>query len=104
MYMCNDVHTYKPTVIVTGSNRGIGLAAIKTLALTNEWNIIMACRSVEKAEISRKLIKSDNIEVIELDLSDLKSVKRFASQWGNRPLNVLACNAGMDLQSLFSFY
>jgi hypothetical protein len=29
-----------------GANRGIGLAAVKTLAKTEQWNIIMACRSI----------------------------------------------------------
>lgn len=84
------------TVIVTGANRGIGLAAVKALSTTNEWNIIMACRSLEKGERAKELIKSNEfIEVCELDLSDLRSVKKFASKWGNRPLHVLACNAGV---------
>lgn len=83
------------TVIITGANRGIGLAAVKALAETKEWNIIMACRSLERAEIAKKSIKSnENIETCELDLSDLASVKKFATVWGSRPLHVLACNAG----------
>ena len=84
------------TVIVTGANRGIGLAAVKALSTTNEWNIIMACRSLEKAERAKESIKSNEfIEICELNLSDLGSIKQFASKWGNRPLHVLACNAGV---------
>ena len=92
------------TVIVTGANRGIGLAAVKALSNTNEWNIVMACRSIEKADSARKLIKiNEFIEICELDLSDLRSVKKFAAMWGNRPLHVLACNAGLtDSASLAS--
>ena len=83
------------TVIITGANRGIGLAAVKALSETNEWNIVMACRSLEKAEIAKKAIKmNENIETCQLDLSDLTSVKKFATVWGSRPLHVLACNAG----------
>ena len=83
------------TVIITGANRGIGLAAAKTLAATNEWNIVMACRSLERAEAAKKTIPNNQcVEVLALDLSDLKSVKKFASEWGSRPLHVLACNAG----------
>lgn len=83
------------TVIITGANRGIGLAAVKALAETNEWNIVMACRSLERAEIAKKSIKSnENIETCQLDLSDLTSVKKFVTVWGSRPLHVLACNAG----------
>lgn len=88
----------RKTVIVTGANRGIGLAAVKALAATNEWNIVMACRSIENAENARKSIKnSDVIEICQLDLADLRSVKKFAADWGNRPLHVLACNAGMRM-------
>ena len=90
------------TVIITGANRGIGLAAAKTLAATNEWNIVMACRSLERAEAAKKLIPNNqNVEVQALDLSDLKSVKKFANEWGSRPLHVLACNAGIILHTLF---
>eukprot|EP00596_Hydrurales_sp_CCMP1899_P010416 CAMPEP_0119040344 /NCGR_PEP_ID=MMETSP1177-20130426/10235_1 /TAXON_ID=2985 /ORGANISM="Ochromonas sp, Strain CCMP1899" /LENGTH=322 /DNA_ID=CAMNT_0007005295 /DNA_START=77 /DNA_END=1045 /DNA_ORIENTATION=- len=86
----------KRTVIITGANRGIGLAAVKTLAKTEEWNIIMACRSIERAETERKLIKYDDIEICELDLSDLQSVRNFALSWGSKPLHVLANNAGIQ--------
>lgn len=89
------------TVIVTGANRGIGLAAVKSLALTDEWNIVMACRSVEKAESARKLIKNgESIQILELDLADLGSVKKFAANWGNKPLHVLACNAGKVISNI----
>jgi NAD(P)-dependent dehydrogenase (short-subunit alcohol dehydrogenase family) len=67
----------------------------------------MACRSVEKAEAARKLIKNGaDIEICELDLSDLVSVKKFATTWGSRPLHVLACNAGSTHSncSLASFF
>jgi NAD(P)-dependent dehydrogenase (short-subunit alcohol dehydrogenase family) len=40
-------------IIVTGSNKGIGLGIVKKLAELNNWNIIMACRNVELAEKSR---------------------------------------------------
>jgi NADPH:quinone reductase-like Zn-dependent oxidoreductase len=95
------LNTARRTVIVTGANRGIGLAAVKALASTDQWNIVMACRSVEKAEVAKKSIANNaNVEICELDLSDLKSVKKFAANWGSRPLHVLACNAG----KLFTSY
>lgn len=90
-----SLNAARRTVIVTGANRGIGLAAVKALATTDQWTIVMACRSTEKAEIAKKSIANNaNVEICELDLSDLKSVKKFAADWGSRPLHVLACNAG----------
>lgn len=95
--------TTRRTVIVTGANSGVGFEATRQLAATNEWNIVMACRSLDKAEKAKAKIiglgSGDNIEVAQLDLADLKSVKSFCQQWGQRPLHVLACNAGIQRQT-----
>lgn len=36
-------------IIVTGSNKGIGLGIVEYLASKKQWNIIMACRNLELA-------------------------------------------------------
>ena len=88
----------KKTVIITGANRGIGLAAAKILADSNRWKVILACRSTEYANNARAEISNqDNVEVAELDLSDLKSVHAFGARWGNRRLDCLAMNAGIHI-------
>lgn len=33
------------TIVVTGSNKGIGFALVQALAKQGIWNIIMACRN-----------------------------------------------------------
>jgi len=87
----------KKTVIVTGGNSGIGLAAAKELAATGRWNIVLACRSLEKANMAMDSISNgkENVEARQLDLSDLKSVEKFSREWGNRQLDCLALNAGV---------
>eukprot|EP01041_Mallomonas_annulata_P005814 gene5814-11725_t len=95
----------KKTVIITGANRGIGFNACKQLASTNEWSIIMACRSksdAQKAVSSIPISKGrENVEIMQLDLADFNSIKTFSDQIikSNRPINVLACNAGIQLSS-----
>eukprot|EP01035_Chromulina_nebulosa_P018737 gene18737-24502_t len=90
----------KRTVIITGANRGIGLETTRILASTNEWNIIAACRCVEATSKAFQSIKSgtDNINIYELDLNDLKSVKTFVNniKASKLPIDVLACNAGVQ--------
>jgi len=89
------------TAIITGANSGVGFAGAKQLAATNEWRVVLACRSLEKAERARaQMPNPDNVEVRLLDLADLASVKKFCDEWGPaRPLHVLALNAGVQKQT-----
>ena len=92
----------KRTVIITGGNRGIGYSACKELAATNEWSIILACQSVERGLQSLSKIPvtkgRNNIEVMELNLASLSSIKSFATNIisTGRKIDVLACNAGVQ--------
>jgi len=91
------------TVIITGANSGIGFSACKELAATNQWNVIMACRSLAKGnealkQISEKAGRS-NVIVMELDLASLNGVRSFAERISTtyKNIDVLACNAGIQL-------
>lgn len=98
-----NIFTAKRTVIITGGNRGIGLAATKILAATNDWNVIIACRSRERGESAKSSIVNGqgNIDVMELDLADLKSVRSFSTELikSKRPIHAIACNAGIQLSA-----
>ena len=89
------------TVIITGANSGVGFEACKVLAATGQWDVIMACRSRSKAETAKAKLGPNgaNVEIRQLDLADLASVKQFCQNWGNRPLHVLANNAGTQKQT-----
>ncbi len=88
------------TIIVTGSNSGLGLQAVKALAQKNA-KVIMACRNTEKGEQAKQVLAAEisveNIDVRQLDLMDLQSVKSFADTFKqeNARLNVLINNAGI---------
>ena len=86
--------------------KGIGLSAARILAATNEWNIIFACRSIERGQQAIKTITkgSENIQLYQLDLSDLNSVKSFAKQWGSQPIDCLALNAGISASNKIPSY
>jgi protochlorophyllide reductase len=88
----------KKTVIVTGSNRGIGFATVQKLAATNDWDIVMAVRSAEKARNALNSIKigKENVRISTLDLADLNSVREFAAQWKDKTIDCLALNAGIS--------
>jgi NAD(P)-dependent dehydrogenase (short-subunit alcohol dehydrogenase family) len=65
--------------IVTGGNTGIGKVACREYA-KNGAHVIMGCRSLQRGQDAVNDIKQSvpdaNIEVMELDLSNLQSVSR----------------------------
>ncbi len=90
----------KSQVIVTGATGSIGGAAVKSL-LDKDIPVIMACRNIKKAASQRDvLIKQfphSEIEIIELELNSLNSIKTFADIIKNQgfKVNKLFNNAGI---------
>lgn len=90
----------QPTAIVTGANAGLGFETTKALA-AKDFKVILACRDLEKAKEARKQILNwhgnANLEIQELDLASLESVRSFASEFRskNEKLDLLINNAGV---------
>jgi NAD(P)-dependent dehydrogenase (short-subunit alcohol dehydrogenase family) len=86
--------------IVTGANSGLGFETARWLAAKGA-HVVMACRSLERGEEAAAEIKrgfSDaSLDVMELDLANLSSVRGFAETYANqqRPLHILCNNAGV---------
>ncbi|XP_062028183.1 short-chain dehydrogenase TIC 32, chloroplastic-like isoform X1 [Rosa rugosa] len=88
------------TSIVTGASSGIGVETARVLAL-HGVHVIMAVRNIDAGtnvkEAILKEIPSAKIDVMELDLSSLASVRKFAAEYNSKglPLNILINNAGV---------
>jgi len=88
------------TVIVTGGNSGIGYEAALQFA-RKKARTILACRSLDKANAAAKQIAASNpgaaVEVMELDLSSLASIRSFADAFhkSHRSVDTLVNNAGV---------
>lgn len=86
--------------IVTGANSGIGFEAAKALAQKGA-HVVMACRNMEKGHNALVSLKqadpSASVEVMELDLSSLQSVRAFADAFKQKHdrLDILVNNAGI---------
>ncbi|GAA3683445.1 oxidoreductase [Nocardioides ginsengisoli] len=85
--------------VITGSNGGIGLQTARILG-SRGAEIVMACRSVAKAEAAAAKVPGvdkGRVEVRQLDVSDLASVRKFADTMlgEGRPVDVLVNNAGV---------
>ena len=87
-------------VIVTGSSSGIGFEAARVLADKNA-TVIIAVRNLQKGNTAANAImanhKNANVQVMELDLANLESVRSFAMKFKESysRLDLLVNNAGV---------
>jgi len=79
------------TIIITGANSGLGAVTARELA-RNGAKIIMAVRNTDKGRAAAQQINGE-VEVRQLDLQDLSSVRAFAD--GIDRADVLINNAGI---------
>jgi NAD(P)-dependent dehydrogenase (short-subunit alcohol dehydrogenase family) len=80
------------TVVVTGANSGIGRIAARDLAQAGA-RVVLAVRDVAKGEHAAASF-TGTTEVRPLDLTDLSSVRAFATAWTG-DLDILINNAGI---------
>ncbi|WP_029921743.1 oxidoreductase [Nevskia soli] len=84
--------------VVTGANRGLGLEISAGLAGAGA-TVVMACRDPRKAQAGaaevRRRVPQAKLEIMQLDLADLASVRQFAQDFKARfsRLDIL-CNNG----------
>ena len=101
----------KKLAIVTGSNTGIGFQTARRLVQEYGWDVILACRSKDKAIIARNSINDFKKDigknrtcgraiVIEhvLDLSDFDSIRKYVNEVEKKfdKIDVLINNAGRN--------
>ncbi|QMU55550.1 MAG: SDR family NAD(P)-dependent oxidoreductase [Nitrosopumilus sp.] len=88
------------TIIVTGSNSGLGFESIKSLSAKGA-ETILACRNVNSGKSAKGQILEEypnaQINVMNLDLADLKSIHSFTDKIGeqHQKIDVLLNNAGI---------
>ena len=85
----------KSTVLITGSNRGIGLALAENYAQQG-WNVIATCRKPNKAADLISLREEyNNVNIERLDVTSNKQIKELAEKYNGIPIDVLLNNAGI---------
>lgn len=93
----HDVDLRGKRAIVTGGGSGIGIETSRALASAGAF-VTIATRRPEAAdriaEALRQSTGNPAIEVRQLDLADLRSVRTFAAAWQG-PLHILVNNAGI---------
>ena len=90
------------TILITGSNSGIGYEASKLLAQRGH-TVILGCRTLEKAENAveriRAEVSSGTLIPAECNLASLESIRSFAQDLKVPQLDVVCYNAGLALNA-----
>jgi NAD(P)-dependent dehydrogenase (short-subunit alcohol dehydrogenase family) len=88
------------TAVITGANSGLGMVSARELA-NHGADVVLACRNLEKGLAAQRAIEGAapraRVELAELDLGSLASVKAFAEGFleGHDGLHLLLNNAGV---------
>src|SRR5882762_6668029 len=89
-------------ILVTGVSAGLGIETARSLA-AHGADVVGAARDLAKAEVATAQIRTDaakaggRLELIELDLADLKSVRACADRLlaKGKPFDIVIANAGV---------
>jgi NAD(P)-dependent dehydrogenase (short-subunit alcohol dehydrogenase family) len=87
-------------ILITGSNRGIGLALVKEYLSRGDVQIFATCRNPDKAEELQQLTQSEPVIIIPLEINDEDSIAASVDlvKQHTETLDLLINNAGIYLQ------
>ncbi len=88
--------TLAKTVLVTGSNRGMGLEFVSQYA-ERGWNVIATSRSPSDDNDLINLAKANpNIQIEKMDVTNVNEILSLADKYENQSIDLLINNAGMS--------
>ena len=92
----------KRIILVTGGNRGIGLAVVKGLAKDKNNTVLLGCRKLSQGKSQTKKL-SDNVTTVVLDLSTKETLKKHIQRIKKKypRIDVLVNNAGILIDKHF---
>jgi NAD(P)-dependent dehydrogenase (short-subunit alcohol dehydrogenase family) len=83
------------TILITGSNRGIGLELCRQYAEAG-WQVHACCRQVDSAtELTKLASEKPGITVHSLDVSRAQQISELAQRLKDVPIDILFNNAGI---------
>jgi len=84
------------TALITGSDRGIGLALAREFEQRG-WRVIATCRDpANAAELAQFAHEHPSVSIEKLDVSDNAAIDALAAKLKGEPIDVLVNNAGLS--------
>jgi NAD(P)-dependent dehydrogenase (short-subunit alcohol dehydrogenase family) len=91
-------------ILITGSNRGIGLGLVKEYMHRGETHTFATCRNPRQAKELNHLAEThpEQVTVIQLDITDKKSIRKSVEAVKKKAdkLDVLINNAGVNIKGV----
>lgn len=85
----------RPTVLITGANRGIGLEFVRQFA-ARDYNVIATARKPEAADELNALADAhEHVVVEQLDVTDHARIEALAAAYADQPIDILLSNAAI---------
>ena len=82
-------------ILITGANRGLGLQFVEHYLESGD-NVIATYRDENSSiDLIEKSNERANLKLLQLDVSSNKSLKSFAENLGNLPIDIFINNAGV---------
>lgn len=82
--------------LITGANRGIGLALVKAFAGRRDTVIAAVRRTSDRRELDAFAARSKWVQAIEMDVSDPADIARARRKLEAEPIDILINNAGVS--------
>lgn len=83
------------TILITGSNRGLGLALTREFA-ERGWQVLACCRTPEAAvELQQLAERKMAIRILPLEVTDSEQIHQLAETLHQEPIDILFNNAGI---------
>ena len=87
-----------PSVLVTGSNRGLGLEWVRQYA-SSEWRVFATCRHPNEAHELEHLAKQErNVSIHRMDVTRAEEINALSTELLKEPIDLLVNNAGVYLE------
>jgi NAD(P)-dependent dehydrogenase (short-subunit alcohol dehydrogenase family) len=87
-----------PTALITGANRGLGLALATRYAQRAETRVLAVARELAGSQDLHALVNSGagRVRAIEADVADAAAIAQLADQVGDATIDLLVNNAGVS--------
>ena len=93
--LINSKKKHMNSILITGSNRGIGLELVKQYANLG-WHVHACCRNPEQADDLNTLAKTlTNLSLHKLDIANAEQVQALSKTLKTTPIDILFNNAGI---------